>query len=76
MINNFIDENIEIIYEKIEDLSSKKASELIKTRKVKGEYNMTGRRNEIFNKLVEFIKIKGYTPTIREFGKYIGLNRV
>lgn len=35
---------------------------------------MTDRQNEIFDKLVEFIEINGYTPTVREFGDYVGLN--
>lgn len=36
--------------------------------------NMTERQEELFNKLVEFIEIKGYTPSIREYGRYVGLN--
>lgn len=35
---------------------------------------MTERQTELFNKLKEFIRIKGYTPSIREYGYYVGLS--
>jgi repressor LexA len=35
---------------------------------------MTERQTELFNKLKEFIRTNGYTPSIREYGNYVGLS--
>lgn len=35
---------------------------------------LTRKQLDIFNKLKCFIEEKGYVPTIREFGDYVGLN--
>lgn len=35
---------------------------------------MTDRQKEIYDDLKKFIETKGYTPTVREFGEYVGLN--
>ena len=35
---------------------------------------MTEKQTEVYEALVEFIETNGYTPTVREFGKYIGIS--
>ena len=35
---------------------------------------LTYKQLKFFNKLKEFMKEKGYVPTIRELGEYVGLN--
>lgn len=35
---------------------------------------LTEKEKEFLNNLMDFIGIKGYTPTVRELGDYVGLS--